>query len=36
MTILVEVPDELGAPELGKALEEAGGKIGVDVNLEPA
>ena len=36
MTILAEVPNSLAAPELSKALDEAGGRIGVEVRLEAA
>jgi len=35
MTIVAEVPNSLGTPELHKALDEAGGPIGVEVRLEP-
>ena len=34
MTILAEVPVQLAAAELAKALDEAGAEIGVDVKLE--
>ena len=36
MTILAEVPDSLATPELAKALDRAGGPLGVEVRLEPA
>jgi glycine cleavage system transcriptional repressor len=36
MTILAEVPDSLATPELAKALDEAGGPLGVEVRLESA
>ena len=35
MTILAEVPDTLATPDLAKALDEAGARIGVEVRLEP-
>ncbi len=36
MTILAEVPNSLAVPELSKALDEAGARIGVEVRLEAA
>ncbi len=36
MTIAVEVPETLAPDDLGKALDEAGQSIGIDVSLEPA
>lgn len=36
MTLLAEVPGSLSIDDLAKALDEAGGEIGVDVSLEPA
>lgn len=34
MTLLCEIPEALAADDLGKALDEAGHEIGVDVSLE--
>jgi glycine cleavage system transcriptional repressor len=36
MSLLVEVPESIGASELSKALDEVGQEIGIEVRIEPA